>query len=502
MVNVKQVPAVEIHDENARIVKGWGTVDVFDKVNERLPIEEFKRLMPVIMKRGGIVMNRHTNQPAGRILNYQFLMKETSDGPKEGVYLTTEVFKDFVSDDEIWEAIKKEEIEGFSFGGRNNLEDIEFSKGVSRKTLKGLEGFEFSYVPKGMNQEATIEEVNFIAKQELKKEDGETSQDAEHYHLYQIDENGNGKTLGTLPRDQEDHAHEIEGQVVQETNDHNHRLIRVLVEKQQVMKPFAGFEDFAACERANQDKDDPAAFCGFLQARVEKIEQEYNNEKKKNPKKADHFDDKPLSKSDSTLDTDGKKDESFIKNNNLSKDMGDEETNKSGTKKIEDVPQAPSPQAPAEESVVDPMAQIEAKLDTLIGLMTSNTNKVDDEDKPKDEDEDEDSKKALHRKELDKEGDGEKVKLPETEGEEISQDPPAQGAGTDEAEANFLEKEGLAKIKADVKADVLKELLNEKANTPRPGAKVNKNNIQKSEESPAPNTWIDANKMIKKMGLH
>ncbi len=60
---VKQVAAVEIHDESARIVKGWGTVDIFDKVGERLPIEELKRIMPVIMKRGGIVKNRQYNHP-------------------------------------------------------------------------------------------------------------------------------------------------------------------------------------------------------------------------------------------------------------------------------------------------------------------------------------------------------------------------------------------------------------------------------------------------------
>ena len=83
----KQVPSIEIHDESARIVKGWGTVDVFDKANERLPIEEFKRIMPIIMKRGGIIMNRHTNQTAGKILNYEFKMKETPEGQKEGVYL-------------------------------------------------------------------------------------------------------------------------------------------------------------------------------------------------------------------------------------------------------------------------------------------------------------------------------------------------------------------------------------------------------------------------------
>lgn len=33
--------------------------------------------------------------------------------------------------------------------------------------------------------------------------------------------------------------------------------------------PFAGYEDFAACVRANQDKDDPEAYCGSIKHKVE-----------------------------------------------------------------------------------------------------------------------------------------------------------------------------------------------------------------------------------------
>lgn len=424
MTNPKQVPVVEIHDENARIVKGWGTVDVFDKANERLPIDEFKRIMPIIMKRGGIVMNRHTNQPAGRILNYQFLMKDTPEGQKEGVYLETEVYKDFGSDDEIWDGIKKGEIEGFSFGGKNNLEDVEFSKGVSQKTLKGLEGFEFSYVPKGCNQEATIEEVNYIAKED-------------------------------------------------------------------VVKPFAGFEDFAACERANQDKDDPAAFCAYLKERVEKIEKEYKNEKTEESEKTENTDDKTLSKSVSTLNTDTKKDESFIKNKVLNKNMAEEEdkkdeTKKEETKKVEDVPMAANTEAPTE----DPVARIEAKIDQLISVL-SNTNKADEEEdkKPKEED-----------KDVEKEGDGEKVKLPESEGDETSQAKPAEGGKGDEGGANFLEKEGIAKIKEDVKNQIMKELIDNKADTPRPAVKSN--DIQKSKKTEEPKNFAEANRTVKRMGLN
>ncbi len=497
----KQLPAIEIHDENARIVKGWGTVDVFDKANERLPIEEFKRIMPVIMKRGGLVMNRHSNQPSGKILNYEFKMKDTPSGPKEGVYLTTEVFKDFGSDDEVWEAIKKGDTEGFSFGGKNNLEEMDFSKGVSQKTLKGLEGFEFSYVPKGMNQEATIEEVNYIAKEDT-GEDGETSQDSDHYHLYRIDGNRNGKTLETLPRETDEHIHNINNGIVQEENEHSHKLSRKLVNKEIVKKPFAGFSDFKACERANQDKDDPSAFCGFLQSRVEKIEEEF--EKEKIQKKEDltiekvekvDSNDKKENKSQSKhnlilLNSDNKC-EKFIKNSILNKNM-EEDKNKKPQEEVTKVEEAPiAADTPSE----NPMERIEEKLDKLIEVI-SNAQKVEEPiEVEKVDDEDEEDKP------VEKEGDGEEVKLPQSEGEEVSQDKPAEGANTDEPKANFLEKEGIEKIKTDMKNEIMKELVNKKANTPRPG--VVSNNILKGTKvnNKVAKNSIEANKMIREAGL-
>jgi len=35
--------------------------------------------------------------------------------------------------------------------------------------------------------------------------------------------------------------------------------------------PFAGYSDFAACVAANQDKNDPDAYCGSIKAEVENM---------------------------------------------------------------------------------------------------------------------------------------------------------------------------------------------------------------------------------------
>lgn len=523
-----QVPKIEIHDESARIVKGWGTVDIFDKANERLPIEEFKRIMPVLMDRGGLIMNRHTNQPVGKILNYVFKMKDTQEGPKEGVYLTTKVFKDFGSDDDVWEAIKKEEIEGFSFGGRNNKEELDFSKGVSRKTLKGLESFEFSYVPKGMNQESTIEEINYIAKEDT--EEGETSNDSGHYHLYKIDSSGEGKTLGTLPREAEDHVHEIKSGVVQVENSHDHRLIRMLVNKEikkvsdfsEEMQTFEEDEyleikiiakdaynsiprlietigQFAGPghstnivvepnskdnQKFNFDGDGPDRIESISAKKINIKDIDKNYEKNKESEKEENSDDETLSKNDSTLNDDAKVERSFINNISYNKNMTGE-----NTKKVEEVPQANSEPVQTE----DPAVAMNSKLDQIISLL-SGVQKAEEEDK--DEDKKEDDKDE--DKDVEKEGDGEKVKLPESEGDEVSQDKPAEGGKGDESAANFLQKQR-DEIKAEVKKEIMKELTNNKANTPRPEAKAN-NNIQKADIQKTANNWAEANKMARDAG--
>lgn len=496
----KQVPEIEIHDENARIVKGWGTVDVFDKANERLPIQEFKKIMPIIMDRGGIIMNKHTNQPVAKILNYEFKMKDTKEGPKEGVYLTTKAFDHFKSDDEVWKGIKDEEIQGFSFGGRNNKEELDFSKGLTRKVLKELEGFEFSYVPKGCNQEATIEEINYIAKEDT-GEEGETSTDSDHYHLYRITDDGNGQTLNTLPREAEEHTHKIDTGIVQVENGHTHELIRKLVKKEKIEKGFAGFKDFDACVLANKDKDDPKAFCGYLKSKVEKIEEDF--EKQKIEKEEDStieksesevIDDKKVkvnqSKGVSTLLKSDNKDESFINKENDNINMVEENE----TKKVEEVPMAPE-SAPTE----DPLVSLNSKLDQIISLL-SGVQKAEEKDEDKDE---KDTKKAEEEdkekpeEKVEKDEGGEKVKLPESEGDEVSQEKPAEGGKADESVANFLQKE--AEMKASIKKEIMKELMDKKADTPRVATKTN--DIKKSEEFKAPKNSIEANKMIKKMGL-
>ena len=72
---VGQLDKAEILNDNDRIFKLWGTVEVIDKDGELLPIDEFKKVMPLIMKRGGNLIDSHSNRVIGKILNYEFKKK-------------------------------------------------------------------------------------------------------------------------------------------------------------------------------------------------------------------------------------------------------------------------------------------------------------------------------------------------------------------------------------------------------------------------------------------
>ncbi len=473
---VSQIPESEILNKEERIFKAWGSVEIKDKEGDILPMSEFKKIMPIIMKRGGNIMDRHSNRQVGQILNYEFKDKETAEGPVEGVYLTCQIYKDYEIDDAVWEMIKLDLIKGLSFGGHNKFEEIKFEEGMDvTKILTGMSGFEFSVVPSMANQEASMDQVNFLAKSNMKKEDGETSQDSDHYHLYRMDEDGNGETLGTLPREQEDHKHQIVNGVVQSELGHSHRLVRKLVDKEQIQKPFAGFADFDACVSASQDKDDPAAFCAFLKDRVEKIEKEYDETKKtaETPR-------------GNTLLEGSKNVETFIKNNALTKSMAD--------KKVKKIDEEQMPEAPQENSVDERLANCERMLAEIMERLP--VSKVEHED------EEEDKDKADHKDEeedeeedVNKEGDGEKVILPKVDSEVVQDQKPAEGAENDEVK--MVEKTDVkAEVKKQVDAqmgEIKKTLGLTKESTPRMG--VEPNMVNKGETRKAPQTFKEINKL-------
>lgn len=155
---------IEILNKEDRMFKSWGSVELVDSQDEVIPIDEFKPIMPVMMKRGGPIMDMHSNRHVGKILSYEFVEKEVEGVRKPGLLLTGMVHKDYPVDDEVWEKIKAGEYKGMSFGGMAKLKQFSFKDKAA--ILKQLSGLEWSLVDQPANPEATITAVNMLAKSE------------------------------------------------------------------------------------------------------------------------------------------------------------------------------------------------------------------------------------------------------------------------------------------------------------------------------------------------
>lgn len=153
-----------INDEEMRKFECWGSVDVIDRANERIPADEVYKVMDIWMDRGAPIMFNHSNRQVGKGVNWRPAEK---NGMK-GVLITGVIFKHYKEDDEVWKGIKENKFEGLSIGGKaySREKDDEGST-----VLRNLIGYEFSVVNRTGNQEATFTEVNAMAKSEMKKED-------------------------------------------------------------------------------------------------------------------------------------------------------------------------------------------------------------------------------------------------------------------------------------------------------------------------------------------
>jgi len=144
---------------------GFASVETVDKDGEILPIDEIGKHMDTWMKRGAPIIDSHSNRVIGRGLNWQF---EDKSG-KKGIIITGEVYKDYKLDNEIWENIKSGKITGLSFGGAQFKRESKNIKGQSVDVLSDLEAYEISVVEKPANPEALMEDINMLAKSDVKK---------------------------------------------------------------------------------------------------------------------------------------------------------------------------------------------------------------------------------------------------------------------------------------------------------------------------------------------
>lgn len=149
-------------DKDKRLFSGWATVEVVDKQGELVDIGAFKKVMKAFMDMGGNIIDTHSNKTVAKVLDYEFMKK---DG-KDALRFDMECYKHYDYHDVVWEKIKSGEYSGLSMGGRRKAGEFELvcDDGGCHNFVKGIELFEVSVVDEPANPEATIDEVNTMAK--------------------------------------------------------------------------------------------------------------------------------------------------------------------------------------------------------------------------------------------------------------------------------------------------------------------------------------------------
>jgi hypothetical protein len=152
----------EITSNNkSRRFKAFGTVELVDRHNEILPIEEFTKSMDDWMYNGGTLLDNHKGAPIGKALRW----KKTTKSGLPAIEIVGEIYKTRLGD-KVWEEMKQGKKEGLSVGGSIIKRETN-DKGES--ILRGLEIDEFSIVGRAGNQGATLEAMS-MAKSEHSEE--------------------------------------------------------------------------------------------------------------------------------------------------------------------------------------------------------------------------------------------------------------------------------------------------------------------------------------------
>ncbi len=151
-----------IVEESDRRFEAWGAVNVIDRVGELVPVEQVEKLMPIYMKRGGILMDSHSGRHVGRVEKWEKRFNEKVKA--DGIYLFGCIYKDLKIDDAIWNFIKSGTYKGISIGGQDFGKKMSCDQSRCFNEIEDMEFWEFSIVENPMNKAAWLTTFNKLAK--------------------------------------------------------------------------------------------------------------------------------------------------------------------------------------------------------------------------------------------------------------------------------------------------------------------------------------------------
>ena len=164
---------IKLINTESRIFESWGSLDIVDRQGDRIPIEEFSKILPSMMLLKPQIHLEHSNKPVAEILD---MMIKTNEKGHKGIYIVSKMFNKYEFHNQVWKDLQDKIYTGLSFGGmaKDNEYSTDSNGHIDARILKDIEGVEFSLVKRPANQEALVTAIS-VAKSDAKeiKKEGE-----------------------------------------------------------------------------------------------------------------------------------------------------------------------------------------------------------------------------------------------------------------------------------------------------------------------------------------
>ena len=153
--------------KKARWFAGWASVETVDKQGDLIEMAGFEKHIEAFFKMGSPIMDKHSNRKVGAYIDHEFKKKNG----KPGLYVAGVIYRGYRIQDEVWDKISGDppEYPALSIGAdpMENKKDCPKGSLTCFNRITDLETFEISPVDSPANPEATIEEVNHVAKSDI-----------------------------------------------------------------------------------------------------------------------------------------------------------------------------------------------------------------------------------------------------------------------------------------------------------------------------------------------
>lgn len=159
-----------------RLFLSWDTVEVPDKVNETIKIDEYliRKYEVYVNERNGAISDNHSNKIVGQTLSYK-PMKHPEE--KEfGILTLNKIFNNYSIDDKVWKGIVSGERGGVSVSGESHKQDTNWEKGIPVKEIKQMDVLEKATTERPCNPLSLNISTSMVAKsEEIEKPFGDWS---------------------------------------------------------------------------------------------------------------------------------------------------------------------------------------------------------------------------------------------------------------------------------------------------------------------------------------